>query len=149
MTAKLCHSDWITSVLRSMDSGPATLKLLLAEHTSLWHSFGWDAYQVSLWLSCTPVLHKCQLPCGAVAWTLNTKKLPAAITLGDELVALLQKAGRSMPLIQLMSKLPAGMVVTEPMLQAAAQKDARLEIKGPLLKLASTDITLDTKTHGH
>jgi hypothetical protein len=52
------------------------------------------------------------------------------------MVALLEKAGRPMPLSQLISKLPAGRVVTEPMLRAAVQHDARLELKGPLLKLA-------------
>ena len=57
------------------------------------------------------------------------------LSLADELVGLLRKAGRPMPLIQLMSKLPAGMVVTEPMLRACAQQDARLELKGPLMKL--------------
>lgn len=50
--------------------------------------------------------------------------------------ALLAKAGRPVPLAQLMGKLPAGVVVTEPMLRAAATQDSRLELKGPLLRLA-------------
>lgn len=125
-----------TAVQRSLSSGPATLEQLLAEHAALWHPLGWDAAQVSLWLACTPALGQCQLPGGEAAWALDGEKSPAASNLSDELVALLQKAGRPMPLVQLMSKLPAGMVVTEPMLRACAQQDARLELKGPLLKLA-------------
>lgn len=57
-------------------------------------------------------------------------------TLADELVALLNKVGRPMPMAQLMGKLPPGMMVTEPMVCAAAQKDARLELKGSFIKLA-------------
>lgn len=42
-----------------------------------------------------------------------------------------------MPLLQLLSsRLPAGIVVTEPMLRLAAMEDVRLEVKGPLVKLA-------------
>lgn len=52
------------------------------------------------------------------------------------MVALLEKSGRPLPLAQLLGKLPVGVVVTETMLRTAAMKDARLELKGPLLKLA-------------
>ena len=67
---------------------------------------------------------------------MASEKVTDATSLADELVALLHKAGRPVPLMQLMSKLPPGVVVTEPMLRTAAQQDDRLELKGPLLKLA-------------
>jgi hypothetical protein len=57
-------------------------------------------------------------------------------SLTDELVALLAKASRPMPLAQLLGKLSAGWVVTEPMLRTVALQDSRLELKGPLLKRA-------------
>ncbi|MDD3381795.1 MAG: hypothetical protein PHD68_11405 [Rugosibacter sp.] len=126
----------ITAVQRSLRNGPATLEQLMGDQAGLWQNLGWDAPQVSLWLACSTALRKCQLPNGETAWTLDAVSSSASGNLTDELVALLQKAGRPMPLMQMLSKLPAGMVVTEPMLRAAAQQDARLELRGPLLKLA-------------
>jgi hypothetical protein len=118
-----------------MKTGPATLDQLWADHAAQWHHLGWCREQLSLWLACAPALQRCEFPSGEVAWALNEGPSLATPSLADELVALLQKAGRPMPLAQLISKLPAGMVVTEPMLRSAAQQDARLKFKGPLLKL--------------
>ena len=126
----------VTAMRRHLRNGPATLEQLLDEHAALWHDLGWDAAQVSLWLACTSALRQCPLPGGETGWMLAPETPLAESRLGDELVALLHQAGRPMPLTQLMGKLPAGRVVTEPMLRAAAQQDARLELKGPLLKLA-------------
>lgn len=128
--------DLLAVVRRSMKTGPATLNQLWVDHAMQWHHLGWCRAQLSLWLACTPALQRCELPSGEVAWALNEGPSQAMPCLADELVALLQKAGRPMPLAQLISKLPAGMVVTEPMLRSAAQKDPRFELKGPLLKLA-------------
>lgn len=128
--------DLIATVQRSLKSGPATLEHLLVEHASLWHPLGWDASQVSLWLACLPTVRRCALPTGEEAYGLDDATPAPANSLADELVALLHKTGRPMPLVQLMDKLPPGVVVTEPMLRAAALQDARLELKGPLLKLA-------------
>lgn len=126
----------LAPVLQSLMNRPATLDQLRSEHASIWLSLGWSAAQVSLWLACTPALRKCQIPGHEAAWVLEHETRHKETVLSDELVALLQKAGRPMPLAQLISKLPAGLVVTEPMLRNAAQQDARLELKGPLLKLA-------------
>jgi hypothetical protein len=128
--------DLLSVVRRSMKTGPVTLDQLWADHAAQWHQLGWSRAQLSLWLTCTPALHCCELQSGEAAWVLNEGPGQATPSLADELVALLQKAGRPMPLSQLISKLPAGMVVTEPMLRSAAGQDARLELKGPLLKLA-------------
>ncbi|WP_143083321.1 hypothetical protein [Nitrosomonas communis] len=119
-----------------MKTGPITLDQLWADHATQWHQLGWNLAQLSLWLACTPALLRCELPSGEAAWALNEERGQATSSLADELVALLQKTGRPMPLAQLIIKLPAGMVVTEPMLRSAAGQDARLELKGPLLKLA-------------
>jgi hypothetical protein len=116
--------------------GPVTLDQLWADHCTQWYHLGWSRAQLSLWLACTPSLQRCELPSGEVAWTFNVEQGKTTPSLADEMVALLQNAGRPMPLAQLIRKLPAGLVVTEPMLRSAAQQDARLELKGPLLKLA-------------
>lgn len=128
--------DLLATVRRSMKTGPVTLDQLWADHATQWHQLGWDVAQLNLWLVCTSALQRCELPSGEAAWSLNEEQGQATLSLADELVALLKKAGRPMPLTQLISKLPAGMVVTEPMLRSAAGQDPRLELKGPLLKLA-------------
>lgn len=128
--------DLIATLQRCMKTGPVTLDQLWADHGTQWHQLGWSRAQLSLWLACTPSLQRCELPSSEVAWSLKAGQGQAAPSLADEMVALLQKAGRPMPLAQLIRKLPAGLVVTEPMLRSAAHHDARLELKGPLLKLA-------------
>lgn len=128
--------DLFAAVRGSMKTGPVTLDQLWTDHGSQWHHLGWSRAQLSLWLACTPCLERCELSSGEVAWSLKAGQGQVAPSLVDEMVALLQKAGRPMPLAQLINKLPAGLVVTVPMLRSAAQRDARLELKGPLLKLA-------------
>ena len=126
----------LTHIAPSLKAGPATLEQLLAEHAALWQSLGWQAAQVSLWLACAPALRVCVTPAGERAYALDSAQADAGNSLADELVALLQKAGRPLPLAQLGNKLPPGMLVTEPMLRNVAKQDARLALKGPLLVLA-------------
>lgn len=126
----------IAAVQHTLQSGPHTLKQLLIEHAPIWHQLGWSEGQVSLWLACLPGVRLGELPMGECLYALDSSAGTKNDTLADELVALLKKAGRPMPLMQLMGKLPTGVVVTEPMLRALAMQDARLELKGPLLKLA-------------
>lgn len=130
------HFDLLDVVRRCMKFGPVTLDQLWEDHGTHWHQLGWNRAQLSLWLACTPSLQSCELSGGELAWSLKVGQGHAVPSLADEMVALLLKAGRPMPLAQLISKLPAGQVITEPMLRSAAQQDARLELKGPLLKLA-------------
>ncbi|MBH3400070.1 hypothetical protein I5S60_10895 [Pseudomonas fluorescens] len=129
-------SNLVTTVQRTLKSGPFTLDQLVVEHASLWQQLGWCEEQVSLWLACLPEVRRDELPTGERAYALAALASAQSSSLADELVALLYKAGRPMPLAQLMGKLPAGVMVTEPMLRAVAMQDARLELKGPLLKLA-------------
>ncbi len=122
--------------MRSRTStNPVTLDQLWVDHVAQWHDLGWSREQVSLWLASMPVLKCSKLPSGELAWFLDAALGLATLSLADEMVALLRKAGRPMPLFQLVSRLQAGLVVTEPMLRSAAQQDARLELKGQLLKL--------------
>lgn len=114
--------DLIDIVTRSLKKGPVSIEQLIEEHTSLWNTLGWDAGQVRLWLACTGGLSR---------WRTGNGRNRLR-----ELVALLNEVGRPMPMAQLMGKLPSGMMVTEPMVCGAAQKDARQELKGPFIKLA-------------
>lgn len=132
----MSNFELLDVVRRGMKTGPVTLEQLWVDLDTQWHQLKWTRAQLSLWLACTPSLQNCELPSGEVAWSLKADQGQATPSLADEMVALLQKADRPMPLAQLINKLPAGLVVTEPMLRSAAQHDARLELKGPLLKLA-------------
>lgn len=124
---------------------PAHFAELWQEHGGLWQTLGWTEAQARLYLLCLPgvvVQEEAGSRPGSQAMIFQiksetTENKPAAFDLADEMVALLSHAGRPMPLAQLINKLPAGLVVTEPMLRSAAQKDARLELKGPLLQLAN------------
>ncbi|WP_429220477.1 hypothetical protein [Aeromonas veronii] len=129
-------TDVFQLILPSLKGGAVTSEQLWMEYGPQWHQLGWSIAQLRLWLSCVSPLQHCELPGGERAWTLREHQSLSTPTLADEMVALLQKAGRPMPLVQLISKLPTGMLATEPMLRSAAQQDNRLELKGPLLKLA-------------
>lgn len=126
--------DPLAAVSRTLRLGPASLDQLMAEHAGLWRQLHWQAAQVSLWLACLPAVRRCELPNGEPGYAL-AGSAPAS-SLADELVDLLAQAGRPLPLAQLLGKLPAGRVATDAMLRAAARQDPRLELKGPLMKLA-------------
>jgi hypothetical protein len=130
------HSSLVDVVVRSLKNGPVTLDDLMTEHASMWHRLRWESAQVSLWLACSCHVSQERMTDGELRYSLANEKTPVATRLADELVALLQKTGHPVPLMQLIRKLPPGVVVTEPMLRTAAQQDDRLELKGPLLKLA-------------
>ncbi|WP_427551048.1 hypothetical protein ACQE3D_17435 [Methylomonas sp. MS20] len=126
----------IDAVINNLKQEAMTLEQIWQDYGLAWQQLGWNMAQVKLWLLCQPSVHIKLAVNGEQAFQINCAQTNEKTNLGDELVALLEKAGRPMPLSQLISKLPAGRVVTEPMLRAAAQHDARLELKGPLLKLA-------------
>lgn len=122
----------IDVVLRNLNQEAMTLEQIWLDHGQAWQQLGWNLAQVKLWLLCQPSVQIKQVSNGEQAFQIQCAQTNEETNLSDELVALLEKAGRPMPLSQLISKLPAGRVVTEPMLRAAAQHDARLELKGPL-----------------
>jgi hypothetical protein len=126
----------IDVVLRNLNQEAMTLEQIWLDHGQAWQKLGWNLAQVKLWLLCQPSVHIEQAANSEQTFRIKCAQTTCETNLADELVALLHQAGRPMPLSQLISKLPAGRVVTEPMLRAAAQQDERLELKGPLLKLA-------------
>jgi hypothetical protein len=126
----------IDAVLGNLKQEAMTLEQVWQDYGLAWQQLGWNLAQVKLWLLCQPSVEIKQTSNGEQAFQIQCPQTTQETNLSDELVALLEKAGRPMPLSQLISKLPAGRVVTEPMLRAVAQQDARLELKGPLLKLA-------------
>jgi hypothetical protein len=125
----------LESVQSALRRGACTLDELWLDHAPIWQQLGWSQSQVSLWLGCLPSVHACTMASGEKGYQLDVATNPKGISLADEMVAVLENAGRPLPLVHLRGKLPPGLVVTEPMLRAAAMNDARLEVKGPLVKL--------------
>jgi len=126
----------IDAVIGNLKQEAMTLDQIWQDYELYWQQLGWNLAQVKLWLLCQPSVHIKLASNDEQTFQIMCAQTNDKANLGDELVALLEKAGRPMPLSQLISKLPAGRVVTEPMLRTAAQHDARMELKGPLLKLA-------------
>ena len=126
----------IDAVLGNLKQEAMTLDQIWQDYGLAWQQLGWNLAQVKLWLLCQSNVQIKQTANGEQAFQIQGAQTNEETNLSDELVALVEKAGRPMPLSQLISKLPAGRVVTVPMLRAATQQDARLELKGPLLKLA-------------
>lgn len=122
-------------VMRSIEHGPCTADQLWQDHAHLWRQLGWNASQIKLWLGCLPDVCISVTATGEKAYRLECKQKTGEQCLADHIVALLDKVSKPMPLSHLLKKLPAGLVVSEPMLRAAASADARLELKGPLVKL--------------
>jgi hypothetical protein len=126
----------IDAVLGNLKQEAMTLEQIWQDYGLAWQQLGWNLAQVKLWLLCQPSVHVEQTLNNEQTYRIMRAQVNCKTNLADELVALLHQAGRPMPLSHLISKLPAGRVVTETMLRTAAQQDARLELKGPLLKLA-------------
>ena len=126
----------LDTVQRSLKNAAFTLDQVWSDHAQVWQQLGWNQSQVKLWLACLPEMKRETISEGTASYQLASNEPISNHNLADELVALLVKADRPMPLTQLLGKLPAGQVVTEPMLRAAAMQDARLDLKGPLVKLA-------------
>lgn len=126
----------IDAVRRHLKQDEVVLDQIWIDHAPVWQQLNWNLSQIKLWLACQPNIHIGNAPNGEPTYQIENANESGETSLADELVALLENAGRPMPLAQLLNKLPVGMVITEPMLRAVAQQDARLELKGPLIKLA-------------
>lgn len=126
----------LDAVQRSLKNSAFTLNQVWSDHAQVWQQLGWNQSQVKLWLGCLPTIQVKAASNSEQTYQLEATATTGETTLADEIVALLEKAGRPMPLLQCLGKLPAGRVVTEPMLRVAAMEDVRLELKGPLVKLA-------------
>lgn len=126
----------LDAVQRSLKNSAFTLDQVWSDHAQVWQQLGWNQSQVKLWLGCLSTIQVKAASNSEQTYQLEATATTGETTLADEIVALLEKAGRPMPLLQCLGKLPAGRVVTEPMLRVAAMEDVRLELKGPLVKLA-------------
>jgi hypothetical protein len=131
----MAHAIMLAPVLRQLEQGNCTLEQLWLDNSDLWQQLGWGQAQVRLWLRCLPGIFFDEGDPVNPSYRLGTGSGQKEPSLADQLVGLLESAGRPMPLPLLMNKLPYGVVVTEPMLRAVINADPRLQMTGPLVKL--------------
>jgi len=117
----------LSPVLVSLKQSDTTSDQLWLDYASVWQQLGWQQVQVQLWLACLP-----EMATANVTRAVGDSSEPLDLT--QHLVTLLEQAGKPLPISVLLKKLPAGVTATEQQLRKLAQQDARLEIKGPLLK---------------
>ena len=127
----------LDAIKSSLTKASLSIEQLWLDYIENWQQLNWQPPQLKLWLACLPGIIITTTATGEQTYQLADTASTGELCLADEMSALLENAGRPMPLAQLQAKLPVGMIVTEPMLRAAAQADARLELKGPLVKLAT------------
>jgi len=117
----------LNSVLTSLKQGKTSSEQLWLDYASVWQQLGWQPAQMQLWLACLPENAKTNDH-------HNDGDHAESLDLASHLVTLLEQAGKPLPLSVLLKKLPTGVTATEQQLRKLAQQDARLKIKGPLIK---------------
>ena len=136
MTAAPSAKVTLMPVRQQLARGPCSEEQLRADHAHRWQALGWGAEQIRLWLRCQPGVSIDETDPSHLVFRPAADARPAAPSLADQIVDLLGAAAKPMPIAQLMKRLPAGANVTEPMLRAAVNADPRLQVTGPLVKLA-------------
>ncbi|RLA54500.1 MAG: hypothetical protein DRR42_01585 [Gammaproteobacteria bacterium] len=124
----------INRLKASLKREPGTLEDVWLAQPVLWQELGWSQSQLRLWLLCQPGLEAIKTD-GQLRYQFAAGDKSERPDLGEIIAKIVQGVGKPMPLAQLKSKLPAGTVVTEPMLKAAINQHPQLTLMGPMVKL--------------
>jgi hypothetical protein len=124
----------INRLKASLKREPGTLEDVWLAQPILWQELGWSQSQLRLWLRCQPGLEAIKAD-GQLRYQYAGGDEAEQPDLGEIIAKIIQGAGKPMPLAQLKTKLPAGTVVTEPMLKAAIKQHPQLALMGPMVKL--------------
>ena len=127
----------LRAVGRDLERDACWLETLWLDHSAVWQDLSWTKAQARLWLCCLPGIQVDLSDPLNPSYLLAETGRAAEPSLADHLVAILGSSGQPVPIKQLMHKLPPGMIVSEPMLQAAVNADPRLRMTGPLVRLTS------------
>ncbi len=100
----------------------------------LWQELSWGGEQVRLWLRSLPGIQVEEADSENPSYRIGEAQQPET-DLGEIVARVVSALGRPVALGQLRTKLPAGIVATEPMIRAAIQKHPRLVLTGPLVRL--------------
>jgi hypothetical protein len=136
MTAAPNAKVTLQPVRQQLAQGPYSEEQLRSDHAHRWQALGWGPEQIRLWLRCQPGVSVDETDPSQLVFRPSADARPTTPSLADQIVDLLGAAAKPVPIAQLMKRLPAGANVTEPMLRAAVSADPRLQLTGPLVKLA-------------
>lgn len=125
----------LTRLKKNIASQSQSLEELWLSQPGLWQELNWEQAQLKLWLRCQPDINVESSDPQSIRYQLKTAKADGAANLSEEIAKILQGVGKPMPMAQLKNKLPAGLLVTEPMIKAAINNHPGLTLTGPLVKL--------------
>ncbi|WP_116365598.1 hypothetical protein [Parahaliea mediterranea] len=125
----------LARLLISVREEPQTLEELWQAQPMLWQDLGWEQSQLLLWLYCQPGLVRDTNSNGVERYALADINAQDEPDLSQEIAKIVQSNGRPLPLAQLKSRLPSGLLATEPMLRAAIAEHPNLQMVGPMVKL--------------
>lgn len=136
MTAAPRDKATLLPVRQQLTQGPCSEEQLRTDHAHRWQALGWGTEQIRLWLRCQPGVSVDETDPACLVFRASADARPTTPSLADQIVDLLGTSAKPIPIAQIMKRLPAGANVTEPMLLAAVKADPRLQVTGPLVKLA-------------
>ena len=124
----------LQAVRKDLAANARTLDEVCQDQSRLWQRLGWDRHQVGLWLRSLPDMDVQHGEGEEPHYRIGPDALPAD-DLGETIARVMAALGGPVPLAQLRTKLPPGLVVTDPMIRAAVQAHPRLAMTGPLVRL--------------
>ncbi len=140
--------DELSRVRADLSVGERTLDDLWNDRPLLWQGLAWNRAQLRLWLLSLPDIKARDAETDnptyrrsigetarSSAWSGASPNGGLGGDLGDVLVEVLTALGKPAPLALVRTKLPPGLVATEPMIRAAVQAHPRLRLTGPLIGL--------------
>ncbi|WP_295622402.1 hypothetical protein [uncultured Lamprocystis sp.] len=124
----------LQAVRKDLAAKAWTLDQVCQDRSLLWQRLGWDRHQVRLWLRSLPDMEVQDGEGDDPRYRIGLDA-PPADDLGETIVRVVEALGGRVPLAQLRTKLPPGLVVTDPMIRAAVQAHPGLTLTGPLVQL--------------
>jgi hypothetical protein len=124
----------LQAVRKDLAANARTLDEVWQHRSLLWQRLGWDRHQVRLWLRSLPGMDVQGGEGADPSYRIGSRG-PLADDLGETIARVVEALGGPVPLAQLRTKLPPGLVVTDPMIRAAVQAHPGLTLTGPLVRL--------------
>lgn len=118
----------LSQLLVQLRAEPKTAEVIFDEYQELWRTLNFSQAQVGLWLASLRVEVDNEINYPGAGYNVTPD-------ISSHLIELLQKAGGRMPLVQVLKKLPAGVVTSEQQIRKLVQQHSQLQVKGPFLVL--------------
>ena len=126
----------LQALRKRLTAAPQTLEQISQGRALLWQELGWSTAQIRLWLRCLPDIQVDETDAENPSYRIEGTEHEA--DLGEIIARVMNELDRPVPLAQLRTKLPPGILVTDPMIRAAVQSHPALTLTGPLVRLVKT-----------